>query len=286
MIATLKDRYIGCMPGLAVGDALGAQVEFMERDSFPTVTEMVGGGVHRLKAGEWTDDTSMALCLAVSLLACEGFNVADQMQRYCDWYKHGYMSSNGECFDIGNQTREALERYLRTGKTALAAPEAAGNGCIMRLAPVTLYFFPDYGAMNHYSMQSAVLTHNNLQCLATTGQLSMLIAQMLDATKKPNISFDHHRSEVKSTGFVVDTLDAARWAFRATDTFEHAIIAAVNLGGDADTIGAVTGQLAGAYYGASAIPARWLDKLAHRDMIIDLAVGLYEKKLPERYKQI
>ncbi|MBV1919738.1 MAG: ADP-ribosylglycohydrolase family protein, partial [Pseudomonadales bacterium] len=101
-------RYQGCLLGLAVGDAIGTTVEFMSRGSFPPVTDMVGGGPFDLEAGQWTDDTSMALCLAHSLIHCEGFDASDQMNRYCNWWQYGYMSSTGECFDIGMTVSDAL----------------------------------------------------------------------------------------------------------------------------------------------------------------------------------
>src|SRR5688500_5205401 len=105
----------GCLLGLAVGDAVGTTVEFMPRGSFPPVTDMVGGGPFGLQPGQWTDDTSMALCLATSLIAKKGFDANDQMDRYWRWYREGYLSSTGKCFDIGNTVRDALERYHHTG---------------------------------------------------------------------------------------------------------------------------------------------------------------------------
>lgn len=137
-----RARFRGCLLGLAVGDALGTTLEFCAPGSFTPIDDMRGGGPFALRAGQWTDDTSMALCLAHSLLHRQGFDAADQMNRYCNWYQHGYLSSTGHCFDIGNTVRQALERYLDGGPafSGSADPRAAGNGSLMRLAPVAMYY--------------------------------------------------------------------------------------------------------------------------------------------------
>jgi ADP-ribosyl-[dinitrogen reductase] hydrolase len=138
---SLKDRYAGSLAGLASGDAVGTTVEFRSRGTFPPVTDMVGGGPFGLAPGQWTDDTSMALCLAESLLAKNGFDARDQMGRYLNWRTWGYLSSTGECFDIGMTVRGALERFQRTGEpySGSTDPNSAGNGSLMRLAPVALF---------------------------------------------------------------------------------------------------------------------------------------------------
>src|SRR5436190_917254 len=145
MIGAL-DRHIGCLIGLAVGDALGTTLEFRPKGGFDPIDDMIGGGPFGLNPGEWTDDTSMALCLADSLLESSGFDAADQMRRYVRWWREGYRSSRpGQCFDIGNTVRAALERFERTG-TAFAGstdPNSAGNGSLMRLAPVPMFYSDD-----------------------------------------------------------------------------------------------------------------------------------------------
>ena len=150
------NRFRGCLLGLAVGDAIGTTVEFKPRGSFPTVTDMVGGGPFHLKPGQWTDDTSMALCLATSLIFNNGFDPIDQMDRYWDWYQNGYLSSTGEFFDIGNTIREALERYKHTGNpfSGSTSPDMAGNGSLMRLAPVPMFYFPDLEKIIHFAGES------------------------------------------------------------------------------------------------------------------------------------
>jgi len=134
------ERYRGAMLGLAVGDALGTTLEFSPPGSFTPIDDIIGGGPFRLAPGAWTDDTSMALCLAESLSECGGFDAADQMRRYVRWYREGHMSSTGGCFDIGNTTRAALQRFEDTGDPWCGSkdPRTAGNGSIMRLAPVVL----------------------------------------------------------------------------------------------------------------------------------------------------
>jgi ADP-ribosyl-[dinitrogen reductase] hydrolase len=117
-----EERFRGCLLGLAVGDAVGTTLEFKRPGSFTPVTDMVGGGPFRLQAGQWTDDTSMALCLAESLIECKGFNAHDQMKRYVRWYRQGHLSSTGRCFDIGNTTRTALQR-----DDALRLPSSTGH---------------------------------------------------------------------------------------------------------------------------------------------------------------
>ena len=147
-----EDRYLGCLLGLACGDAVGTTVEFSPRGTFTAVSDMVGGGPFNLNAGEWTDDTSMALCLAHSLVEKGGFDAADQMNRYTNWYENGYMSSNGVCFDIGNTVRAALYRYKTTGDPFSGAldPNTAGNGSIMRLSTDPHVLLPRCGNDNSF----------------------------------------------------------------------------------------------------------------------------------------
>jgi len=163
----LSDRFRGCLLGLAVGDAIGTTVEFLPRGTFPTLVDMVGGGPFDLCPGEWTDDTSMALCLAASLVECKGFDPRDQITRYCRWRNEGYMSSNGRCFDIGLTVDSALTQFLNTGEpfSGSTDPRSAGNGSIMRLAPVVMYFYPNSKEITHFARESSRTTHGTLECL-------------------------------------------------------------------------------------------------------------------------
>lgn len=301
---SLKDRYIGSMIGLAVGDAMGVAVEFRPPGTFEPVREMTGGGVFRLKPGEWTDDTSMAICLAESLIACRGFSPKDQMDRYVRWYKEGYNSSTGQCFDIGNTVRDALERYLETGQPFSGSehPDSAGNGSLMRLAPAALFYAENPDEAIRFCGLSSATTHGAMEaidacklmgaliigCLRNVGKADLLKLRFLDAMDifcpvfSPSIvdimegSYRRKQPpEIRASGYVARSLEAALWAFSETDTFEEGLLKAVNLGDDADTVGAIYGQLAGAYYGIQGIPARWVEPLAFRDKLFDLAEGLY-----------
>ncbi|MXZ90389.1 MAG: ADP-ribosylglycohydrolase family protein [Chloroflexi bacterium] len=166
---TTQQRYQGSLIGLAVGDAVGVTVEFEKPGTFPPVTDMTGGGPFRvpLEPGQWTDDTSMALCLAGSLIACGGFDAADQMSRYVRWWKEGYLSSTGECFDIGNATSDALRLYRDTGEpfSGSTNPKSAGNGSLMRLAPAPLFFASDPELAIRMSGESSRTTHGAATCV-------------------------------------------------------------------------------------------------------------------------
>lgn len=296
-----QDRARGALLGLATGDAVGTTVEFRPRGSFPPVTDMVGGGPFGLQPGQWTDDTSMALCLATSLVACGGFDARDQMQRYVRWADDGYLSSTGTCFDIGNTVREALERFRRTGDPFAGStdPYSAGNGCIMRLAPIPLFYCPDMDAAAHYAAESARTTHGAAECLDAGRLFARILVRALAGEPKEAIALadaetfegspriaaiargDYlHKSEaeIKGSGYVVASLEAAMWCFMRTDSFEDAVLRATNLGDDADTTAAVCGQVAGAFYGESGIPASWLAKLTMAHEIRDLADRLLAAK--------
>jgi ADP-ribosyl-[dinitrogen reductase] hydrolase len=228
---------------------------------------MVGGGPFRLPAGAWTDDTSMAMCLAESLVECQGFDPVDQLTRYLRWYREGYWSSVGRCFDIGNATRAALERFERTREPfpGDATPDAAGNGPLMKLAPVVLFFADEPEQAIHYAGESARTTHG-AKAIDPTKQFARLLLDALNGRKQLEWT-----EPVRGTGYIVDALNAAQWAVDTTSTFEHAILAAVNLGDDADTTAAIAGQLAGAFYGEEAIPQHWRERVFLHDQIVGLA---------------
>lgn len=295
MDTQLQDRLIGSLVGLAVGDAVGTTVEFMSRGSFPTVTDMTGGGPFRLPVGAWTDDTSMALCLAESLIANKQLDKKDLLNRFCNWYKNGHNSSTGRCFDIGNTTASALEEFLHSGATTNNPEDFyAGNGSIMRLAPVAIANYDDVQRASRVAKDQSETTHANIKAVCSSELLAEMLVRAFTATSKdqvvdiecqlnwPDTVCDivasgvvrKHEHEIKSTGYVIHTLEAAMWAFLNTDNFEDAVLKAVNLGGDADTIGAVVGQIAGAYYGESSIPTQWLNKLYDYKRIRQIAIDL------------
>ena len=293
-----KDRFRGCLLGLAVGDALGTTVEFQTPGSFSPISDMLGGGPFNLKPGEWTDDTSMALCLASSLIQENGFNPRDQMDRYCNWVDFGYLSSNGRCFDIGNTVARALAAYRASGDpfSGPVEPSTAGNGSLMRLAPVVMFFYPQRDSALRFAAESSRTTHGAAQCLEACRLMGELLFRALSGASRSAILspvegayssealqsiadlyiLDRPISSVRGSGYVVHCLEAALWSFGTTSSFRDAVLRAVNLGEDADTTAAVCGQLAGAHYGASGIPSDWLAKLVMREDISSLADQLRE----------
>jgi ADP-ribosylglycohydrolase len=302
----LLSRFRGSLLGLAVGDALGAPVEFEPRGSFPPITDFRGGGPFNLKAGDWTDDTSLALCLAESLVEQRGFDPRDQAERYVRWWKEGHLSCTGNCFDIGNTTKASLQRFLDTGNpySGPTAPETGSNGSLMRLAPVPLFFHASPVAAVEHSGLSSKTTHGAAAAVDSCRYLGALIVGVLrgvpretllsgryepteklwrDKPMTPDVeavargSFARSEPpEIRAQGSAVKTLEAALWAFRKSESFEEGCLLAVNLGDDSDTVGAVYGQLAGAYYGVEGIPARWVMKLSKRETIEFMARKLYD----------
>ncbi|CAF1304772.1 unnamed protein product [Rotaria sordida] len=331
------DRIIGSLLGLAIGDALGASVEFRPQQylSANPVRKMEGGGTWGLEAGKWTDDTSMALCLASSLITENCFNPYDQMVRYKWWHKYGYLSSTGHCFDIGQATRQSISEFSQRQKILkiyyrcrseyevdrlsldsverindfninCGDKDSAGNGALMRLAPVPLFYFknPEYAI--EYSARSAYLTHANKKAIDACRYYAALIIAALYGYHKQelldNNFYSKHRlwfgqeslhndileicqgsykkggyeQGIRGKGYIVSALQAALWAFWSdNDSFEKGALAAVNLGDDTDTTAAIYCQLAGAYYGYKQIPKDWLEKVYARDLIVSMAEWIH-----------
>lgn len=297
---TNAERARGCLLGLAVGDAVGTAVEFMPRGSFPPVTDMTGGGIFGLAPGQWTDDTAMALCLATSLVECGGFDAADQMRRYCRWQDEGYLSSTGHCFDIGTTVRRALDRFREAGEAFAGStdPFSAGNGCIMRLAPAALHAFPDLELAERLAADSARTTHGAPDCVDACRLFGRILVRALAGLPREEVLLGDAESfrgqativaiargyyrtkseaQIRGSGYVVESLGAALWCFDRTDSYREAILLATNLGDDADTTAAVCGQVAGAFYGETGIPAHWLAQLARREEIAALAERLGDR---------
>lgn len=309
----ILDRYRGCMLGLALGDALGTAVEFCKPGSFEPLTDIVGGGPFRLLAGQWTDDTAMALCLAESLLRCEGADDAnDQLATFSRWMDDAHNASNVRCFDIGTTTRAALMRFKGQ---AHKAPEGegrnAGNGSLMRLAPMALLTALDAehaGAISQCG-QSSVTTHDDPRAVDACRYMGALLVGALRGDSKeallsplytpPGAGADLWQGDnalcaevdtvaqgsFRSKGgppqvcggaFAPTSLEAALWAFASSTTFEQGALLVANLGDDADTTAAIYGQLAGAHYGAAALPPAWLAKLVHKPLLRAAADGLHE----------
>jgi ADP-ribosyl-[dinitrogen reductase] hydrolase len=292
----VRDRRRGTLLGLAVGDAVGTTLEFVPRDRVEPIDDMVGGGPFDLEPGEWTDDTSMALCLAASLVECGAFDAADQMDRYLRWARDGYMSSNGRCFDIGITVAGAIDRYSKTGDPMAGStdPHSAGNGSLMRLAPVVLFHHPDVEAASHWAGQSSRTTHGAAEAVDACRMFARMLCAAIDGASKAEVLGaaegeegserlvgiahgayrDADEARIRGTGYVVDCLEAALWCFDRADSYETAVLAAANLGDDADTTAAVCGQIAGAFHGASTIPARWRERVVMHDEIVGLADAL------------
>lgn len=292
-----KDRALGAVLGLAVGDAVGTTLEFTSRDSVPPLTDMVGGGPFGLAAGQWTDDTSMALALMDSLLADPLLDAADLMQRFWRWYEEGEYSVTGECFDIGIATRQALMRWRRDGNpfAGSTAPDTAGNGSLMRLAPVAVRHWRDRERLRDVAARQSRTTHGAAEAVAACVAFADMLADAIAGQSRAEVLRPRdadlagkvasvmngawrgkQRGEIRASGYVVHSLEAALWCVSQSDTFGDAVLLAANLGEDADTTAAITGQLAGAIHGASGIPAHWLSRLAWNDRIAASASVLFD----------
>ena len=319
-----KNNFIGCLIGLAVGDAYGTTYEFYSREKMPKILpdEITGGGVFKLKPGDWTDDTSMALCLADSIIE-KGLDAEDQMKKYIDWWKNGYNSVNGRCFDIGNSTWNALDYYLRNKELIEPTSASGGNGVLMRLAPIPMYTYSPYNCINTLTscaFQSRI-THPSSQSIECSMIMGAIISKIFDGerSKSKLLLFDsllsdvekdvyqklygeygcsHNNgvekiknfgyadaiaSDISGSGYCVTTLEAALWAFYNTDNFKDGLKKVVSLGEDTDTTGAVYGQIAGAYYGLEQIS--WRNKITWAEKIYNIAEKLYELNLEKNERR-
>lgn len=300
----LQERYCGSLLGLATGDALGVTVHLETPGSFTPIVEMAGGGSLNLKPGQWTENTSLALCLAESLIEQRSFEPIDQLTRYCQWYRNGYLSSTRKCLQIGRTIREALEQFERTQKPYCGSkdPYSAGKGALTRLAPVPLFYalIPQQAIVK--SGQSARTTHELRVVIDACRYLGALLVGAINGVEKNTLlskryspalgywekhplateieqiacgSFKQKQPhKITGSGYVVNSLEAALWAFYNSNTFKTGALLAVNLGLDACATGAIYGQLAGAFYGDSAIPANWQKHLSKRYLITSYAVIL------------
>jgi ADP-ribosyl-[dinitrogen reductase] hydrolase len=302
----LIERYRGSLFGLATGDALGAPLEGRPPGTFEPVGEMIGGGMFGLEPGQWTDDTTLALCLAESLIKKKGFDPLDQLERYLRWHREGHLSSTGKPFGIGVTTIGSLQRFEETREpvSTATAQETATNGSLMRVAPVPLAFARYPAVAIERAGDSSRTTHGSRLAVDACRYLGALMVGAVQGVSKEELlsvryspvagyweehplcpeidevaagSFrEKEPPEIQGTGYVVRSLEAALWAFHKSTCFKDGCLLAVNLGNDADTTGAVYGQLAGAYYGEQQIPDSWLSKIAHRKLI-----GSYAEQLME-----
>lgn len=303
----IKDILYGC----AVGDALGVPYEFKKGNSFCCM-DMTGYGTHCQPKGTWSDDTSMTLCLADCI--ADGFSVEKLADNFLKWYEKSEYTAGGNLFDIGNATACAL-RAIRSGVSCLEAGGtdewSNGNGSLMRIAPLAIYT-KDMTVVKRFDLcrQVSSLTHRHplsvsacfiylefLRSIVSGDSLEIAFDSMIKAKESlhefgvedsvvsgfsmlaKNLK-NRKRNEIKSSGFVVDTLVASVWCVLTTDSYKEAVLKAVNLGDDTDTTGAVTGVIAGLVYGYETIPESWLLFLKNKKLI-DFISEKFERKFCE-----
>lgn len=294
-VEAIRDRAVGALLGLAVGDALGTTLEFKARDTYPLLTDMIGRGPFNLKPGQWTDDTAMALALADSLIATGDLDEHDLMRRFLSWYEQGTYSCTGTCFDIGITTRQALMRFKASGDPIAGSidPNTAGNGSLMRLAPVAIRFHRDRVKLRDAAARQSWTTHAAPEAVDACVVYAEMLADAIEGRPVSEVLQGNQgnwagaiakiaagswrgkpRQEIHASGYVAHSLEASLWSVARSGTFAEAVLLAANLGEDADTTAAITGQLAGALHGASSILGPWIEWLAWKGRIDGMADAL------------
>jgi len=268
----LRERFVGTLFGLAVGDAVAAATQFRRAGSFSPVGDMIGGGPFDLPRGGWSDDTAMALCLAESLVECDGFDPRDQVQRYARWQQDGYLSCTGQCVGITANTARslALAKWRRVVFPGSFDPEQLDPEPLSRVAPIALYYLASLETTVQQAADAARTTCQAPAVLDACRQLGRALNAALSGQPKAHILADvtpiteaaAHMNNTAATA-----LAAAFWAFSSTDNFRDAVLRAANVGGNSDVVASVCGQLAGAHYGVSAIPPSWRSGLMQKDLI-------------------
>lgn len=263
----MNDRLRTAVYGFAVGDALGVPYEFRQRDSF-CCNDMMCGGTHHQPYGTWSDDTSLVLATCDSIRECKGINLEDMMHRFKMWFYDFEYTARDDVFDCGGTTYRAIRRY-KEGRSPLFCGEKSnlsnGNGSLMRILPLA---FTDADAATIAYVSS--LTHANQIAINYCYKYVMSIHHVMwygNLLAPDQGILNRTRDEIKSTGYVVDSYEAAKWCAGTSNSYSEAVLKAVNLGGDTDTIAALTGALAALQYGFDAIPKRWIDKLANKELI-------------------
>jgi ADP-ribosylglycohydrolase len=286
---SLRDRFLGALIGLAIGDALAAATQFRKAGTFTPVGDLLGGGPFDLPRGAWSDDTSMALCLAESLLEANGFDPRDQVERYGQWQQQGHLSATGQCLGITAGTAKALAqaRWRRQLFSGSHDPNQLDPEVLSRVAPAVLFYFPNpVDAVTFASEQARTTCQapGAVEACKLLGAwlVGALAGQAKSAALAPppelldvgtlrsgaaSLAATAGTSPEPKAGNVLEALDAAVWAFRSTDNFRDGALKAVNLGGNSDVVAAAYGQLAGAHYGVGAIPATWRTSLVGADLI-------------------
>ena len=262
--------------GLFIGDALGAPLEFMRPHEFDKVTDMIGGGVHSAEVGEWTDDGAMAMCIADAYKVKDKFAPQEIALNFKTWAKTGHFGTRDYRFDIGRTCFESIESMTTEqpyqGRTD---GRSSGNGSIMRIAPVVLanHNKPNIGLGEAIAV--SLMTHGNAD---TVQYMAAFVAELYAGKQLDEFThlIDAEYDIRKGKGSIMYAYNAAWESVDLTLSFQDALILAINKGYDADTVGAVTGMLAGRHYGYSAIPKRWLNKLMKHDELLQMAETLYE----------
>ena len=255
--ATLRDRAKGSLWGLIVGDCLGSPIQFSDKDNHPWIADMEECPVFNLPAGYWTDDGSMAMCVMDSYVRKDGYDLKDIAETFVKWLKDGYLSSlEGRSFDVGGATYGSVMAFARTGSLVNGREDSQGNGSIMRFAPSYLIARKESNSKVMHEISN--LTHCSKRVCEVIDRFAKILDEHIAGKRTAEVSAYKTREEANNSGWAVSTLESALWAFNLTNNFRDALVAAVNLGGDSDTIGAVCGQIAGAFYGFTAIPTEWI----------------------------
>lgn len=307
------DQMKGALFGLCIGDALGVPVEFKTRDDLDhdPVEGMRGYGTHGQPPGTWSDDSSLAFCLAESLKS--GYDLDDIAEKFCRWYSEGYWSARGDLFDIGGTTREAMMRLNEGVEPTQAGGSGIrdnGNGSLMRILPISFHV-KNLDEVERFRKvhEVSAITHAHPRAKVGCGIYVQVVLEILDdnhleeavecVKEKIMDHYDHEpyaeelkeyhriinsdiseldRKDISSSGYVVNTLEASLWCVLTTTSYKGAVLKAVNLGKDTDTVGAVTGSLAGMYYGFGSIPGEWLEEMPKKEKIMNLIEGLKKKE--------
>jgi ADP-ribosylglycohydrolase len=296
-VRRLRERFLGALLGLAAGDALAAPTQMVRAGGFAPVRDLLGGGLYDLPRGAWTDDTALALCFAESLLECRGFDARDQGTRYRRWQRDGYLSATGQCLGITAGVTRALAsaQWRRQAFSGSHDPKQLEKDPLTRVAPAVMYWFAQPQQAVDQASEAARTTCQAPDVLAAcrflaaalhaalSGQPKAAVLQPAEALwlrNRPSprlaaIVGGQYRGKgpelLNPAGDALDVLEAALWALHRSQGWREGALLAANFGGESDTIAAVFGQLAGAHYGASAIPLAWRDALLRRELLVDLA---------------
>ncbi|RAQ49282.1 ADP-ribosylglycohydrolase [Aspergillus flavus] len=318
MPPSLTSRALGSIWGVCVGDALGGPVQFMDPGAFEPITGLEYVQPFQQPAGSYSDDGSMTLALAQSIIDSHGqYNHALSIQYFVDWFTTGRFSTIDRAWDVGASTRSALQSWRKRGTSDLQhvqdvinqkldVEQSSGNGSLMRIAPIGLALWRDPGEARRVAREQSRVTHPVLGCLEACEVYTLLICGVLSGKNKEHLctiineyNFTHSTlaqrlsnyktpsdwqaksaPEIRSSGWVVDTLEVALWGFFKFDSWAAGALAVANLGGDSDTAAAVYGGLAGAFYGFESIPTEWVEGMQNKGFIAEVAGGLAEVVSP------